>query len=421
MLLDGSTFIPEAPYDEYGKAYVRLNDRGRRMLQFQNSKVKIPKCPSGTTYGRYLYQVKLWKEKGELLSDDIEIDHVNNDWTDDRIENLQPLTRLENIRKRDYRQYQERPITPELISELESLLDSGWSRSSIVYKFNTSFGFIRYVINLHLPKYAREEYIIRDLEMIKTMLDNGRTQNDIADEFGVDQATISRLVNKHLPEFSRREVSKKRKDLIGEYLKQGIHYSDVAPLVGCTPLNVWYYINKYFPEYRENQNQNWKEKRQSYVDKVRVVLEKTPKLPYYRLAQETGLSEGVVAGIVLQEFPEYIPDSTMRAKETKVEDRRLKKCKEYLDMGLTNVDISKLLDISPPTVAAWVQRYFPEYSPVYKWARLICPDSTIIGVDVVINAAKEIVLNIKNFSQASDELNVPRRILERFYRSCFAT
>ncbi len=304
-----------------------------------------------------------------------------------------------------------------MITELEILLDSGWSRSTIVYKFNTSFGFIRYVINLHLPKYAREEYILRDIETIKSMLNRGQTQNEIADEFGVDQATISRLIGKHLPEFSRREVSKKRKLLIGEYLKQRLHYTDIAPLVGCTALNVWYYINKYFPEYRENQDDTWKQTRQGYIDTVRTILEKTPNLPYYKLAQVTGLSESVVAGIVLQEFPDHIPDGIMRPKEPKAEIALLKDCRRYLDIGLNNTEISKLLKVSPPTIAAWIQRYFPEYSPIYKWARMICPDASIVGVEAVIDTAKNIVKNLKNFSQAADELNVPRRILERFYRA----
>lgn len=50
----------------------------------------------GTTlYSRYLMQVHL----GRVLSPEEQVDHINEDKTDDRIENLQILTRQKNIAK----------------------------------------------------------------------------------------------------------------------------------------------------------------------------------------------------------------------------------------------------------------------------------------------------------------------------------
>lgn len=50
-------------------------------------------------YARYVYGVNLWEKEHKFLPDDLEVDHINNDCTDDRIENLQLLTREENARK----------------------------------------------------------------------------------------------------------------------------------------------------------------------------------------------------------------------------------------------------------------------------------------------------------------------------------
>ena len=51
------------------------------------------------SYARYIYSVNLWEREHRFLSDDLEVDHINDDRTDDRIENLQLLTKEENARK----------------------------------------------------------------------------------------------------------------------------------------------------------------------------------------------------------------------------------------------------------------------------------------------------------------------------------
>lgn len=47
------------------------------------------------SYPRYLMENHL----GRKLTDNETVDHINNDFTDDRLENLQVLTRTANIRK----------------------------------------------------------------------------------------------------------------------------------------------------------------------------------------------------------------------------------------------------------------------------------------------------------------------------------
>ena len=72
---------------EYDKAYLYVNqDKRKRVSLFRFSK--------WISYARYL-----WEEHNGKIPDGYEVDHINNDKTDDRLENLQLLTREENIKK----------------------------------------------------------------------------------------------------------------------------------------------------------------------------------------------------------------------------------------------------------------------------------------------------------------------------------
>lgn len=76
--------------DEFDKAYLQTNkDNRKRVLLF--SKTGESKWIS---YARYL-----WEENYGKIPEGFEVDHINNDKTDDRLENLQLLTREENIKK----------------------------------------------------------------------------------------------------------------------------------------------------------------------------------------------------------------------------------------------------------------------------------------------------------------------------------
>lgn len=82
----------EYPYsDLYKTAYITTNDEGRKLVIF----VKNGKSVKGTPYARYLMAVKL----GRFLRSDEQVDHIDNDKTNDSIDNLQILTMRENIQK----------------------------------------------------------------------------------------------------------------------------------------------------------------------------------------------------------------------------------------------------------------------------------------------------------------------------------
>ena len=82
----------EYPYSTmYKRAYITTNDEGRKLVIF----IKDGKAVHGTPYARYLMAVKL----GRFLTSDEQVDHIDNDRTNDVIENLQILTQEENIKK----------------------------------------------------------------------------------------------------------------------------------------------------------------------------------------------------------------------------------------------------------------------------------------------------------------------------------
>ena len=89
-------FDLEEPYrSKYKLSYLHTNNENRKMLVV----VDYEGNHTSFTYAKYLYGVWLWKTKGELIPEGMEIDHINNDKTDDRIENLQLITGTRNRKK----------------------------------------------------------------------------------------------------------------------------------------------------------------------------------------------------------------------------------------------------------------------------------------------------------------------------------
>lgn len=82
----------EKPYSkDWKKGYLVINPEGRRTIILFNSK----KDRSSVSYARYL----LSKHLGRYLLPNEHVDHIDNDKTNDDINNLQILTIAENNRK----------------------------------------------------------------------------------------------------------------------------------------------------------------------------------------------------------------------------------------------------------------------------------------------------------------------------------
>lgn len=84
--------VLEFPYNEkYRLGYLVTNSENRKNIILFNSN----KDRSTVSYARYLMAVK----EGRFLTSSEQVDHINEDKTDDRIENLQILSPIENNRK----------------------------------------------------------------------------------------------------------------------------------------------------------------------------------------------------------------------------------------------------------------------------------------------------------------------------------
>lgn len=82
----------ESPYNKRWKfGYLNINSDGRKTLTLYNSH----KDRSSTQYARYLMAVHL----GRFLNDDEHIDHIDNDKTNDSLDNLQILSLADNNMK----------------------------------------------------------------------------------------------------------------------------------------------------------------------------------------------------------------------------------------------------------------------------------------------------------------------------------
>lgn len=84
----------------YNCGYTYVDSENRKRVNFTSGTRTV----SGMTYARYLMCVKL----GYVLPTELEVDHRDDDKTKDDINNLQVLTREQNMLKEQYRQAMER-------------------------------------------------------------------------------------------------------------------------------------------------------------------------------------------------------------------------------------------------------------------------------------------------------------------------
>lgn len=82
----------EEPFKSLWKrAYLRLNNQGRQVVDLVNDNSDR----TTTSYARYLMGVKL----GYIVPEHLDVDHIDDDKTNDSVNNLQLITRQQNITK----------------------------------------------------------------------------------------------------------------------------------------------------------------------------------------------------------------------------------------------------------------------------------------------------------------------------------
>lgn len=91
----------QGPYSVFYKyGTISKNNDNRNMISFSCAIIKNDNVPGSTSYARYLMSIKL----GHMVPDHLQVDHKDDDKTNDDINNLQLLTPEQN-RLKEYNRY----------------------------------------------------------------------------------------------------------------------------------------------------------------------------------------------------------------------------------------------------------------------------------------------------------------------------
>lgn len=256
------TLSIEAPYNtEFDVIHVYVD---RRSPPVRRSFVYMYKAGNSTSnlstlYSRYLFQVAYWKEHGQWIPDDMEVDHINNNPYDDRLENLQLLTYLENVQKRDEFNYGSKPVNQIMLDKIDFILGCGKTRSEVIKTLKITYGYLRYLIHKYLPVYENTTYVERNTDDIIDLLGKGCTAADIGEQYGVSKTTILRLYEKVTGRKYSEHTTSERVKLIKQYIEEGMTLGQISKEFGVTEGAVLYLVKKYLPAM-------WKTMKKNYTD-----------------------------------------------------------------------------------------------------------------------------------------------------------
>lgn len=248
------------------------------------------------TYARYIYTIKHYNNCGSLIPEGYEVDHVDNDNSNDRIGNLQLLTKVDNFAKRNANILQEladvicpicgkittihasrirgnlrklrycsyhcgvlgqQHLNPgsdrynwlkdhQIIHTYRDYVDSRWvtPRREITYTFSD-------VIPQHPIPEIKNIWSLKDISEklidIVACLDNGMTHARIAAQYKVATGDIRNIIHKHLPTYTHKYKLTNINKQILNLLDSGMPIKNIAIEVGYSRMSVHDIIIRNFP------------------------------------------------------------------------------------------------------------------------------------------------------------------------------
>ena len=319
---------PEAPYDYYATAYVHIRKHSgtspRRHIVF-DKKIREPfdghqHVVGSTTYARYIYQVNLWKEKNEWIPEDMDVDHKNDNALHDVLENLQLLSRVDNIKKRDIHRYKNSPLSDRMLATLRELLAEALSWPTIADRMGISPGYVRYLVATYCPEYTFEKTEIIHVDSVKRKLDAGLASRDIAHDYGVSRGTMDRFILKYLPSYGRDERTTKNSDIAITGLRAGKTLTAIGKEIGVTPEMVIYLLK----QYHADEYQEWKREREEASSQKKAMAKQlvgeylAQGYTQLKISSVTGIDSAQVNAIGQEHYPQHTEAARYAARLAKV-------------------------------------------------------------------------------------------------------
>lgn len=300
-------FLPLPPYNKYKHARLTDGRDGRQYIYFYGQGESYDfHIPGKTTYARYLFQVDLWKKEKKLIPEGYEVDHIDNDFTNDSLDNLQLLTGLENSQKRDRSKYEGIPVLNDTLDQIKTYLVMGSSWAYIADKLDITQGHLRYLLASHFPEYSFEKNAVVNLDQIEAFVKSGFTQMEIGFQFGVNQSTISRIIGEHRPHLIEYQASQRVLKLkkIGELLETTeMTLGEIGEEVGYTQTNVTRLIQDHFGDIwwkkQAEKKQRLKILTKQVRDRVKNGVSQTD------IARELGEKPSVIQKVIATHMPQY--------------------------------------------------------------------------------------------------------------------
>lgn len=244
-----TVFKPEYPWSQWyshGFLFTRPEERNRKHIKLIGKDKAIR-----TTYARYLYAVHL----GQMIPDDLHVDHINNDPSDDRIENLQLLTASENTKKYNnhviklkqnsinnyiaevnencygFNKLKYDPETNEVITECD-YCGTIYKRESSRLKYKILKGQVKQYCSKECYKKSLK-YTALDkvlLEKIKELWKEGHNYAYIASQLGVSNT----LAKDYIDGFITKTHQVKIVDVeeLDKYVREGHSYNNIEKILG---------------------------------------------------------------------------------------------------------------------------------------------------------------------------------------------